>query len=82
MKNLSAPVFIKTMDDDIGSVLTDPGTDTTEIYVLPKGFKNREVIKYNSTQDFIDDKVETTFQLPFPWTGTGHVGRGSAPFFL
>ena len=40
IKNISAPVFIKTMDDDVGAILTDPSTDTTEVYVLPKGFKN------------------------------------------
>ena len=70
------------MEDDVGAILTDPSTDTTEVYVLPKGFKNKEVMKYNSTQDFIDGKLETTFQLPFPWTGTGHVVYAGCLYYI
>merc|ERR1712176_459866 len=70
------------MDDDIGAVLTDPSTETTEIYVLPRGSKNKELLKYNSTQDFIDGKLETSYQLPFPWSGTGHVVYAGCLYYI
>ena len=47
-----------------------------------KGEKNREVIKYNSTEDLINEKRETTFQLPFPWTGSGHVVYNNCLYYV
>ena len=47
-----------------------------------KGEKNREVIKYNSTEDLVNEKRETTFQLPFPWTGSGHVVYNNCLYYV
>jgi len=66
----------------VGAWLSDPATDTGEIYVLLKGAQSKEILKFNSTRDLINDQIDTKYQLPFPWTGTGHVVYGGALYFV
>jgi len=65
-----------------GAWLTDSASNSTEIYVLQKGAHNKEVIKFNSTEALSKDEPSAKYQLPFPWTGTGHVVYGGALYFI
>ena len=46
------------------------------------GMRNREVTKYNSTDDLIQGRPETTYTLPFPWYGTGHVVYAGCLYYI
>lgn len=65
-----------------GAWLTDAATNSTEIYVLQKGAQNKEVLMFNSTEALNKDVIANKYQLPFPWTGTGHVVYGGALYFI
>ena len=37
MNTLNEAVFVANVTDEVGAVLTDPTTETNELYILPKG---------------------------------------------
>ena len=62
--------------------MTDSASNGTEIYVLPQKGKSKTVLKFNSTEDLISDKIAETFNLPHPWYGTGHVVYNGALYYV
>ena len=37
IKNISEAVFVTNVTNEVGAILTDPTTETTELYILPTG---------------------------------------------
>jgi hypothetical protein len=65
-----------------GAWLSDPASNTSEIFVFQKGMHNKEVLKFNSIEDLRNDTIADKYILPFPWTGTGHAIYAGALYYV
>ena len=65
-----------------GAWFNDQGDASVEkIFFMDHYFKERNVRQFNSTSDFVRDKVDSIYLLPLRWAGTGHVAYKGSLYF-
>ena len=72
----------KTSGMPFGAWFNDMGDENvSKVFFMDHYFKERNVKMFNSTSDFVKDKMETTFLIPMRWAGTGHVAYKGAIYY-